>query len=63
MGTSPSMFKLHATTKMDRQGPDRDIFFGNGVYEFRIETEEGEAEEMNRLLCPEWRHLFEETFN
>jgi len=61
MGTSPSMFKLHEH-QMDRAGPDRNIFFGDGEYEFRIETEASDVEAMTKLLCPEWKQLFAETF-
>lgn len=61
MGTSPSMFKLHISN-MDRRGPERDLFFGDGKYEFRIETEEGDPAQMNHLLCDDWKHLFAECF-
>jgi len=61
MGTSPSMFALHSHL-MDRQGPDRDLFFGNKDYEFRIETQMHPDEELNSLTCAAWKKLFKETF-
>jgi len=62
MGTSPSMFKLHQNDgKMDRQGIDRNLFFGDGAYEFRIEDKPLEEEVQWNMLGSPWRHLFNET--
>jgi len=62
MGTSPSMFKLHLNDgKMDRQGPDRHLFFGDGAYEFRIEEKPLEEDVQWNMLGTAWRHLFNEV--
>lgn len=61
MGTSASMFALHSHL-MDRQGPDRDLFFGDKPYEFRIETQLHPEEQLSALTCTAWKKLFKETF-
>jgi len=62
MGTSPSMFKLHLNDGfMDRQGPERNLFFGDGPYEFRIEEALSKDEDMWKLVCSDWKILFNAT--
>eukprot|EP01126_Amoeba_proteus_P000652 TRINITY_DN10181_c0_g2_i1.p1 TRINITY_DN10181_c0_g2~~TRINITY_DN10181_c0_g2_i1.p1 ORF type:complete len:339 (-),score=65.66 TRINITY_DN10181_c0_g2_i1:105-1121(-) len=61
MGTSPAMFALNQSDGlMDRQGADRNIFFGDGTYEFRLEEKPVDEKEVWGLLCTEWKRLFNE---
>jgi len=63
MSTSPAMFNLHNDVLlMDCKGPDRNIFFGDGAFEFRIETHEIDGEILWSLMKGPWKHLFYETF-
>jgi len=61
MGTSPAMFQLHINDgKMDRQGTDRNLFFGDGAYEFRIEDKPVSEELQWKMLGTPWKNLFNE---
>jgi len=57
MGTSPSMFALHSHL-MNREGPDRELFFGDREYEFRIETGLHSDETLISLTCVAWKKIF-----
>lgn len=45
---------------MKIQGADRRLFFGDGAYEFRIEEEPIPEEVQWKMLCSDWRTLFNE---
>jgi hypothetical protein len=63
MGTSSAMFKLHDNiVAMDRKGPDREIFFGDKPFEFRIETAEKDDVNLWNLMFGPWKSLFYEMF-